>query len=161
MSSAANLAKGLEGVVAATTRISDVRGDVGELIYCGYNINELAGKVSFEEVVFLLHYNHLPTRKELEDLKSRLASHRDLPKSIVDLLKSLPKTTPPMNAIRTAVSALGCFDELAEDNSMDANREKAVRLIAQIPMVTAYFHRLRQGKSLLPPDPNLGEAANF
>jgi len=161
MSSAANLAKGLEGVVAATTRISDVRGDVGELIYCGYNINELAGKVSFEEVVFLLHYNHLPTRKELEDLKSRLASHRDLPKSIVDLLKSLPKTTPPMNAIRTAVSALGCFDELAEDNSMDANREKAVRLIAQIPIVTAYFHRLRQNKPLLAPDANLGEAANF
>jgi len=161
MSSAENLAKCLERVVAAMTRISDVRGDVGELIYCGYNINELAGKVSFEEVVFLLHYNHLPTRKELEDLKSRLASHRDLPKSIVDLLKSLPKTTPPMNAIRTAVSALGCFDELAEDNSMDANREKAVRLIAQIPIVTAYFHRLRQNKPLLAPDANLGEAANF
>ena len=132
MSSAANLAKGLEGVVAATTRISDVRGDVGELIYCGYNINELAGKVSFEEVVFLLHYNHLPTRKELEDLKSRLASHRDLPKSIVDLLKSLPKTTPPMNAIRTAVSALGCFDELAEDNSMDAGSSRRFLLLPPI-----------------------------
>ena len=162
MSSAANLTtKGLEGVVAATTRISDVKGDVGELIYCGYNINELAGKVSFEEVVFLLHYNHLPNRKELEDLKARLASHRDLPKGVVDLLKTLPKTTPPMNAIRTVVSALGCFDELAEDNSMDANREKAIRLIAQIPIVTAYFHRLRQGKALLPPDATLGEAANF
>jgi 2-methylcitrate synthase len=161
MTSPSNLAKGLEGVVAATTRLSDVKGDVGELIYCGYNINELAGKVSFEEVVFLLHYNHLPTRKELDDLKSRLASHRDLPKTVIDLLKALPKTTPPMNAIRTAVSALGCFDELAEDNSMDANREKAVRLIAQIPIVTAYFHRLRQNKPLLPPDPSLGEAANF
>jgi citrate synthase len=153
--------KGLEGVVAATTRISDVKGDVGELIYCGYNINELAGKVSFEEVVFLLHYNHLPNRKELEDLKSRLASHRDLPKGVIDLLKTLPKTTPPMNAIRTVVSALGCFDELAEDSSMDANREKAIRLIAQIPIVTAYFHRLRQNKPLLPPDASLGEAADF
>ena len=67
--------KGLEGIVAASTRLSDVKGDVGELIYCGYNINELAGKVSYEEVVFLLHYGHLPNRKELEELKANLVSH--------------------------------------------------------------------------------------
>jgi len=161
MNSPSNLAKGLEGVVAATTRLSDVKGDVGELIYAGYNINELAGKVSFEEVVYLLHHNHLPNRAELDDLKSRLASYRDLPKGIVELLKTIPRWTPPMSAIRTAISALGCFDEHAEDTSMDANREKAMRLIAQIPIVTAYFHRIRQRKSLLAPDPQLGEAANF
>ncbi|HKQ36449.1 MAG TPA: citrate synthase [Verrucomicrobiae bacterium] len=161
MNSPANLTKGLEGVVAATTRLSDVKGDVGELIYAGYNINELAGKVSFEEVVHLLHHNHLPTRRELDELKGRLASYRDLPKGIIDMLKALPRWTPPMSAIRTAISALGCFDEHAEDTSMDANREKAMRLIAQIPIVTAYFHRIRQGKSLLPSDSQLGEAANF
>jgi citrate synthase len=161
MNSPANLTKGLEGVVAATTRLSDVKGDVGELIYAGYNINELAGKVSFEEVVHLLHHNHLPSRAELDELKSRLASYRDLPKGIVDLLKTIPRWTPPMSAIRTAISALGCFDEHAEDTSMDANREKAMRLIAQIPILTAYFHRIRQGKSLLTPDAQLGEAANF
>jgi citrate synthase len=161
MDSSANLSKGLEGVVAASTRLSDVKGEVGELIYAGYNINELAGKVSFEEVVHLLHHNHLPNRSELDDLKARLASYRDLPKGMIDLLKTIPRWTPPMNAIRTAISALGCFDEHAEDTSMDANREKAMRLIAQIPIVTAYFHRIRQGKSLLSPDPNLGEAANF
>jgi citrate synthase len=97
----------------------------------------------------------------LDDLKARLASYRDLPKGMIDLLKSMPRWTPPMSAIRTAISALGCFDEHAEETSMDANREKAMRLIAQIPIVTAYFHRSRQGKSLLPPDPSLGEAANF
>ena len=161
MSNPANLSKGLEGVVAATTRLSDVKGDVGELIYAGYNINELAGKVTFEEVLFLLHHNHLPTRRELDELKGRLASYRDLPKGIIDLLKTLPRWTPPMSAIRTAISALGCFDEHAEETSMDANRDKAMRLIAQIPIVTAYFHRIRQRKSLLPPDPQLGEAANF
>lgn len=160
-SESANPAKGLEGVVAATTRLSDVKGDVGELIYAGYNINELAGKVSYEEVVHLLHHNHLPKRGELDDLKARLVSYRDLPKGIVDMLKGLPRWTPPMSAIRTAISALGCFDEHSEDTSVDANREKAMRLIAQIPIVTAYFHRLRQGKSIVPPDPNLGEAANF
>src|SRR5687767_9836732 len=161
MSNSVNLSKGLEGVVAATTRLSDVKGDVGELIYAGYNINELAGKVSFEEVVHLLHHNHLPSRRELDELKARLASYRDLPKGMIDLLKSIPRWTPPMSAIRTAISALGCFDENADDTSMDANRDKALRLIAQIPIVTAYFHRARQGKSLLPPDPSLGEAANF
>src|SRR3954462_3396283 len=154
-------AKGLEGVVAANTRLSDVRGDVGELIYSGYNINELAGKVTYEEVVFLLHHNHLPNRRELADLKSRLAAARDLPAGIIKIIKSLPKSPPPMHAIRTAISALGCFDEQADDDSMDANREKARRLIAQIPIVTAYFHRYRQGKELLDPDPTLGEAANF
>jgi citrate synthase len=153
--------KGLEGIVAASTRLSDVKGDVGELIYCGYNINELAGKVSYEEVVFLLHYGHLPNAKELIELKSQLAAHRDLPKGVIDLIKSLPKDTLPMHAIRTGISALGCFDAHADDDSVDANREKAIKLIAQIPVITAYFHRTRQGKELIHPDAKLGEAANF
>ena len=161
MNTPISASKGLEGVVAATTRLSDVKGDIGELVYCGYNINELAGKVSYEEVVHLLHHNHLPNRRELADLKARLAAARELPEGVVKIIKTLPKNTPPMHAIRTAISALGCFDEHCEDHSMDANREKAMRLIAQIPIVTAYFHRVRQGKSLLPPDHALGEAANF
>ena len=161
MSTSVAPAKGLEGVVAANTRLSDVKGDVGELVYCGYNINELAGKVTYEEVVHLLHYNHLPNKAELAELKSRLAAARDLPEAIIRVIKGVPKTTPPMHAIRTAVSALGCFDAHADDASMDANREKALRLIAQIPILTAYFHRMRQKKELLPPDPALGEAANF
>ncbi len=154
-------ARGLEGVVAANTRLSDVKGDVGELIYCGYNINELAGRVSYEEVVHLLHHNHLPNKRELAELKSRLAAARELPEGIIDIIRTFPKTTPPMHAIRTAISALGCFDEHCDDDSMDANREKARRLIAQIPIVTAYFHRHRQGKPLVHPAPALGEAANF
>ncbi len=153
--------KGLEGVVAASTRLSDVRGDIGQLIYCGYNIDELAGKVSYEEVVHLLHHNHLPNRKELDELKLTLAGFRDLPKGIIDIIETLPKTTPPMHAIRTAVSALGCFDTTAEDDSQHSQRRKALRLIAQIPVVTAFFHRYRQGLPLVQPDPKLGEAANF
>ena len=161
MSNQANPSKGLEGVVAADSRISDVKGDIGQLIYCGYDINELAGKVSYEEVVYLLHHGRLPNRKELDELKTVLASKRELPKGVVDMIKTFPKETPPMNAIRTAVSALGCFDPESENDSMDANRLKALRLIARIPIITAYFHRIRQGKSILPPDPSLGEAANF
>ena len=136
-------AKGLEGVVAATTRLSDVRGDVGQLIYCGYDINELAGKVTFEEVVHLLHHDHLPNRKELDELKSLLAIKRELPRGVVDIIKKFPKSAAPMHVIRTAVSALGCFDEQADDDSMDAHREKALKLIARLPIITAYFHRSR------------------
>jgi 2-methylcitrate synthase len=161
MSAPGNLIKGLDGVVAASTRLSDVKGDIGQLIYCGYDINELAGKVSYEEVVHLLHHNHLPNRRELSDLKARLAGARELPQGVIDIIKKLPKNTPPMHALRTGISALGCFDELADDDSMDANREKAMKLIAQIPVVTAYFHRRRQGKPLVHPDSSLGEAANF
>ena len=139
--------KGLEGVIAANTRLSDVRGDIGVLIYCGYNIDELAGKVSYEEVVHLLHHNHLPNRKELDELKATLAGFRELPQGIIDIIKKLPKTTPPMHAIRTGVSALGCFDTTCDDDSQHAQRRKALRLIAQIPVVTAYFHRHQIGRA--------------
>jgi len=161
MTNVASPAKGLEGVIAATTRLSDVRGDIGQLIYCGYDINELAGKVTFEEVVHLLHHDHLPNRQELDELKGLLAAKRELPKGVVSIITAFPKDAPPMHAIRTAVSALGCFDPEADNDSMDENRLKALRLIARIPIITAYFHRHRQGKSLLPPDPSMGEAANF
>lgn len=153
--------KGLEGVVAASTRLSDVRGDVGQLIYAGYDINELAGRVSYEEVVHLLHHNHLPNRAELAELSSALVAYREIPKGVIDIIKKMPKDTPPMHALRTAVSALGCFDTVADDDTMDAQRRKARRLIAQIPVCVAYFHRLRQKKELIHPDASLGEAANF
>ena len=152
---------GLEGIVAAKTRLSAVNGAKGELIYCGYNINELAGHVSYEEVIHLLHHENLPNAAELEELRATLAGFRELPKAVIDLLQSLPKETPPMHAIRTAVSALGCYDTTSEDDTMYAQRRKALRLIAQVPVATAYFHRARQGKSLLPSDPELSEAANF
>lgn len=153
--------KGLEGIVAAKTSISDVRGDIGQLIYAGYDINELAGNATYEEVVFLLHHEHLPNEEELREFKDTLVGFRDLPKGVIDLIKMLPKSTAPMHALRTVVSSLGCYDTTAEDQTMHSQRRKALRLIAQVPIITAYFHRVREGKELLDPDPNLGEAANF
>ncbi|MDA7511222.1 citrate synthase [bacterium] len=152
---------GLEGIIAAKSRLSAVNGGTGELIYCGYNIDELAGHVSFEEVVHLLHHDHLPNQTELDELKATLVGFRELPQGIIDLIQSLPSDAAPMNAIRTVVSALGCFDTTAEDDTMYAQRRKALRLIAQIPVATAYFHLARQGKTLPKSDPNLSEAANF
>jgi citrate synthase len=161
MSTDASHAKGLEGIVAAETRLSDVRGEEGTLIYAGYNINEIAGKITFEEVIHLLHEDRLPTRSELENLKRTLAGYRALPPKVVNLLKGLPEGTPPMHALRTGISALGCFDAKADDADFATHKQQALKLIAQIPVVTAYFHRIRQGKSIIEPDTSLGEAANF
>jgi len=161
MSTPVNPTKGLEGVVAASTRLSDVRGEIGQLIYCGYDINELAGNVSFEEVVFLLHHNHLPNRHELQELKQTLAQFRELPQGVIDIICKLPKDTPPMHALRTAVSVLGCFDTARDDESQHSQRRKALRLISQVPVCTAYFHRHRQSLPLVHPNYALGEAANF
>ncbi|HAV62809.1 MAG TPA: citrate synthase [Verrucomicrobiales bacterium] len=153
--------KGLEGIVAAKTRLSDVRGDVGQLIYCGYDINELAGNATFEEVVFLLYYNHLPDAAELAEFTETLVGFRDLPQAVIEMICRLPRSAPPMHVLRTMVSLLGCYDTTAEDVSVDYQRRKALRLIAQVPVIVANFHRHREGKELVAPDPTLGEAANF
>ena len=90
-------AKGLEGIIANSTALSDVLGDIGQLIYAGYDINELAGKVSFEEIVHLLWYGELPNPKQLETLTDELRNHRDLPKGVIDFLTSAPKEAAPMD----------------------------------------------------------------
>ncbi len=154
-------AKGLEGVVAATTKLSSVRGLDGELIYRGYNINELAGNATYEEVVHLLHRGKLPSQTELDALKSELAGARELPGGVVDLIKNLPKEASPMRAIRTVVSALACYEPPEGQDSLEEQAKRAIKLIAQVPVITAYFHLARQGKPLPESDPTLGEAANF
>ncbi len=153
--------KGLEGVVAATTKLSDVRGLDGELIYCGYNINELAGKATYEEVVHLLHRGKLPNSTELAALKAELAAARKLPDGVVELIKQLPNDASPMRAIRTVVSALACYEPPEAQDSLEDQEKRAIKLIAQVPVITAYFHLSRQGKPLPESDPSLGEAANF
>src|SRR5580698_9461230 len=98
---------GLKGIVAATTRLSDVLGDEGILIYAGYDINELAGKVSYEEVVYLLWHEALPNKEQLANLKADLRSARTLPPPVLDFVKNAPKDANPMDVLRTGVSMLG------------------------------------------------------
>jgi citrate synthase len=156
------ISKGLEGIVATTTRLSDVQGQEGVLIYAGYNINELAGKVSFEEVAHLLWHGHLPNRHELKDLNDNLRSRRELPQGVIDFIVGAPRTAQPMDVIRSAVSMLGLYDtELEEDINVDTNRRRALNITAKIGVIAAYFHRARQGKSLPPIREDLSEAAHF
>jgi citrate synthase len=155
-------AKGLEGVVAATTRISDVIGDKGQLIYCGYDINELAGKVSYKEVVYLLWNNKLPNRRELDEFMRGLRSQRELPGPVVDFLKSVPKNAPPMDVIRTAISMLGLSDvDLGKEATPEINQRRARSITAKIGVIAAYFHRARKGLPLPPVRDDLTEAEHF
>ena len=106
--------KGMAGVVAAETELSDVRGDLGELVYCGYNINDLAENACFEEVIHLLHHKHLPATDELAALKQDLASRREIPQGVIDLIRTMPAEAAPRHVLRTAVSARGCYDASPE-----------------------------------------------
>ncbi|MFM8983047.1 MAG: citrate/2-methylcitrate synthase, partial [Spartobacteria bacterium] len=155
------IAKGLEGIVANTTNLSDVLGNEGILIYAGYNINEIAGKATFEEVTYLLWHGELPNKKQLDVLTEKLRAARELPAPLVDFLKTAPMDAPPMDVIRTAVSMLGLYDEALKDESPSANYQRAVDITAKIGVIAAYFHRARKGLDLPPVRTDLGEAAHF
>jgi citrate synthase len=152
--------KGLDGVVAVQTEISSVDGPGSTLCYRGINVHELAETATYEEVAYLLLHGKLPSRGELADFNARLVANRWLPAPMMDLLKSLPRDTVPMEALRTAVSALSFYDPEIEDISIEATQRKAVRLIAQLPTLCAAYEALRKGKSPIAPNPRLSHAAN-
>src|SRR6202043_1316960 len=157
-----DFAKGLEGVIANETRLGDVRGQEGQLIYCGYEINELAGKVSFEEVIFLLWNDRLPKQAEIDDLKRQLAEERELPAQVIDFIRTTPRTALPIDVLRTAISMLGLHDpSVLLDDTLAANRRRAIAIQAKVSVIVAYFHRARNGLELPKIRKDLGEAAHF
>ncbi len=156
-------AKGLEGIIANSTSLSDVLGQEGVLIYSGYNINELAGQATYEEVVYLLWHGQLPNRQQLDELKTSLRSQRELPKGVMDFIRTAPVKANPMDVMRTAVSMLGLYDDEKdiEGQAEAANKRRAVSITAKIGVIAAYFHRSRQGLELPPVRKDLDEAAHF
>jgi citrate synthase len=153
--------KGLEGVVATTSKICYIDGDQGVLAYRGIDIHELADNSTFEETCYLLWHGKLPTESELKELHQRLAGERSLDPAIIDFLRSVPKASAPMDVLRTAVSALGLYDREEKNNDHAANVSKAIRLTSQIAMIVAAYDRLRKGKNVVEPDRSLSHAANF
>ena len=149
--------KGLDGVVVAATAISHVFGNEGRLVYRGYEINELAGKASFEEACFLLWKGHLPNRAELDALRAEMSAQRALPEAALATIKAMPADANPMDALRTGASAVGA----ALPISGKATYEQAVALTARFPTIVAAFDRLRKGKQPIAPRNDLGHAANY
>jgi citrate synthase len=159
MAQAPAAAKGLEGVTATTSAVSSIIGST--LTYRGIDINELAEHSSFEETAYLLWNGELPTQHQLDTFREELASNRELPPEVVEMIHRFPANGKPMVSLRTAVSALAFFDPQADNMSLEANRAKAVRLLAKFPTVVAAIQRVRTGQDAVAPDPTLAEAANF
>jgi citrate synthase len=153
-------AKGLADVVAASTAISDIDGRAGRLFYRGYDIHDLAGRISFEECVHLLLRGTLPTRDELTALEEELSAARTLP-ALVDDVAPRGRHATPMEALRTLLSLVGHDDPDRDSNEPEANQRKAVRLVAQMPLLVARFEHARRGTQMPPADPSLGTAGNF
>jgi citrate synthase len=152
---------GLRGVTAASSSISDVNGEKGELIYQGYSIHDLARFSTFEEVVFLLWHKRLPSAGELAELKRALAETYRLPAEILDLMRRFPHEADPIDVLRTAVSALEFYAKSARDLSREAALKTATRLTAQFPSLVASNDRLRRGLEPIEPDPQHNIATNF
>jgi len=153
--------KGLEGIVATTSSICWIDGDAGVLAYRGIDIHKLAEQSNFEETTYLLWNGRLPKAAELETFRKELAKARVVDPKVIELLRSFPKDVTPMEVLRTAVSALSCYDPDEADNSHDANLRKSFRLTSQIAMLVALYDRVRKGRPLVEADPSLSHAGNF
>ncbi|QDV36085.1 citrate/2-methylcitrate synthase [Tautonia plasticadhaerens] len=156
---------GLEGVISNETAIADMQGTEGQggLAFRGYAIEDLAGKVSYEEAAFLLLHGDLPSKAQLEEFGGRLSSARAIPDPLVTLLKAVPEGVHPMDTLRTAVSVLAHYDPEVNAPVQDhaANVRKAERLIAQMATAVAAAARVARGQEPIAPKAGLGHAANF
>jgi citrate synthase len=152
---------GLRGVKVADTRISDVDGEKGNLVFRGFNIRDLVSNSTFEEVSYLLLYDHLPGREALKSFQSELAAEREIPEAVYGLMKQVPSGMHPMDILQATVPILAGYDPQLQDESKEANLKKASRLIAKLPTLVAAWDRIRKGREPLPPRPDLTHAGNF
>jgi citrate synthase len=156
-------ARGLEGVIANESALSNVDGATGELSYLGYHIDDLVENCCYEEVVFLLHRGHLPKQGELDDFSKRIRGDRSLPQGVIDFLKNAPKDASPMDVLRTGVSMLGLYDGRVAIGEPDIAKDSeiALSLLAKTPVIVAAYHRFRQGLDLPAVRDDLTEAQHF
>ena len=152
---------GLEDIVAAHSHICDLDGKLGKLTYFGVDIHDLANYASFEETAYLLWHGTLPTRSQLDEVTAQLQAARSLPGPVSEFMRLLPKSSTPMDVLRTIVSALAMFDPNPDDKSPAANRQRAIRLTAVIPTIVASWDRLRNGNEPIAPLSDNGHATNF
>jgi citrate synthase len=157
------VAKGLEGVVVTESRLSRVDGLKGELIIAGYDVEELAGRISYEEMCHLLWKGCLPNEAELRKLETQFVHNRLLPYQVLSLIDAIANKIgmEPMGALRTAVSALAVDAIDPDDRSPEAEYQRAVHITAALPTIVASYHRIRQGLYPVSPRDDLAHAANF
>lgn len=153
---------GLEGITVAEITTSFIDGSIGKLVYSGYAIEDLAENATFEEVLFLLYNMRLPTKGEFEDLRQVIAQYAALPPDVLTMMKSLPKNTPGMVVLRTAVSMLAAYDDDAENlTDKEIAKSKAFRLTGQMMTICAAWIRIAKGQEPIAPRQDLTVAQNF
>ena len=153
--------KGLLGVTVDETEISKVMPEINSLTYRGYAAQDLCAKCKFEEVAYLILNGELPNKNQLRNFEKDEVKERKLSKSLINAIKSIPKTAHPMDVARTAVSIMGLEDKDTRDNSPKANMRKVMRIFAKTPVALAAFYRSRKGKKIIPPKNNLSFSENF
>jgi citrate synthase len=161
MSQQLELRPGLADVPVAESAISFIDGKRARLEYRGVAVETLARESCFEETAWLLLKGELPTQRELADFDHQLRHHRRLKYKLKDLIKCLPETGHPMDALQAAVAAMGMFYPARDVTNQQSNWDSAVRLIAKLPTVVAAFNRLRHGDEAIDPRDDLDHAANF
>ena len=137
---------GLRGFTVASTRISDVDGSAGKLVYRGYLVKDLAESATFEEVAYLLLYEKLPDKNELAAFKEKLSKERPIPAELIAALQTRPKTALPMDILQAGISMLAHHDPDIADTSRASLLKMAIRLIARLPTIVAAWDRIRNGK---------------
>ena len=155
------LHKGLDNVYVKESKVCFIDGEASRLFYRGYSIEELAEHSTFEEVAYLLIYGKLPTRSQLKEFTKLIESYRPIEPGILQLIRSFPSSCDPMDALRTAVSALGVHDPQPMTDKMEGRIDKAIRILAKTPSIITTFNSLRNGKEPIAPKPGLGHAADF
>jgi citrate synthase len=153
--------KGLDNVYVKESKICFIDGEASKLFYRGYSIEDLAANSTFEETAYLLIYGSLPTRSQLESFEKRILSNRTLEPGLLQLIRSFPLTSDPMDVLRTAVSALALYDTQPTTEKMEERIDKALRILGKTPTIIAAFDRLRNRKEPIPPRSDLGHAADF
>lgn len=152
---------GLRNIEVADTKICAIEPENGKLIYRGYDIFDLAKNSIFEEVAYLLLFGDLPSKVQVEDFTSKLISKRNLPSSIIKSMSLRPKSASPMDILQSTTSMLADYDENMNDDSKEANTERAINLIAKFPTIVATWDRLRKNLPIVEPSKNLGHSTNF
>lgn len=152
---------GLRGVTVASTRISDVNGEEGKLIYRGFLAGDLAKSATFEEVTHLLLYEKLPNQRELTQFKALLQANRQIPVELIEILRLTPKNSQPMDILQAVTSLLSVYDPDIKGDAHTDFMKMGIRLIAKMPTAVAAWHRIRTGLDPVAPSDELDHAANF
>ena len=153
--------KGLLGIIVDETEVSKVMPEINSLTYRGYAAQDLCAKCKFEEVAYLILNRELPNKKQLKEFEKIEKKERELSKTLIDVIKKIPKKAHPMDVARTAVSIMGLEDKDTKDNSPKANLKKSMRIFSKMPVALAAFYRIRKGKKIIKPKKSLSFSENF